>query len=358
MKLGAYFLPLEFETFVDSVRAAERAGYSNAWVCDSVMIWQDPYVYMARGLAETENLVFGTAVTNPVTRHFTATAAAHATLAQLHPGRVVLGIGRGDSSIRTLGLPPARIKEMEAVMPRLRQLMRGEALDLDGREIRITWAHEDVPVMIGGTGPRTMRMAGALADLVTLELGVNPDSIRWALDQVRSGAEEAGRDPAAIEIVVLCGMWISDDLEEAREHCRWAPASGANHIAEVMHNNPEHGMPESLTRLVERRRKSVASPLQGSAAGLPSLDGSYDYYEGHCVNEAEHSRWIPDQLIDDFTLAGPADEVAERIDELAALGVDQVAAAFLNGQLEQIELVGRELLPRLREISPSKQLAS
>lgn len=342
MKLGAYFLPVEFDVFLESVRCADRNGFSHAWVCDSQMIWQDPYVYMARGLAATERIVFGTAVTNPVTRHFTVTASGHATLAGMHPGRIVLGLGRGDSSIRTIGLRPAKVAQMRALLPEVKRLLAGETLDYEGTEIRIPWAGARVPLMLAGTGPSTQRLAGAFADIITLEIGIHPDAINWALGNIRAGAEEAGRDPAEIEVVALCGLYISDDVAQAREHCRWAPASAANHIAEVMHNNPAHGMPDVLTELVELRRQVVAA-----GSGLPSLDGTYDYYEGHCVNDADHASWIPDERIDDFGLAGPADRVVERIRELEALGVSQVAPAFLNGEFEQMELIGSELMPKL-----------
>jgi alkanesulfonate monooxygenase SsuD/methylene tetrahydromethanopterin reductase-like flavin-dependent oxidoreductase (luciferase family) len=340
MKLGGYFLPVDYPIFIESVRQADANGFSNAWVCDSQMIWQDPYVYMARGLAATEHLIFGTAVTNPITRHFTVTASAHATLANLHPDRVVLGLGRGDSSIRTIGLRPAKVADMRQLVPELKRLLAGEAINHEGTEIRIPWAGARVPLMLGGTGPSTMRLAGAHADLVTLELGVDPQAIGWALENIRQGAAEAGRDPTEIEVVVLCGMWIADDLDEAREHCRWAPASAANHLSEVMHNNPAHGMPPVLTELVERRRQLV-----GAGTGLPSVDGSYDYYGGHCVNEADHARWIPSELIDGFALVGSANQVAARIVALRQLGISQVAPAFLNGQYEQMERIGRELVP-------------
>jgi alkanesulfonate monooxygenase SsuD/methylene tetrahydromethanopterin reductase-like flavin-dependent oxidoreductase (luciferase family) len=340
MKLGAYFLPVEFDTYLESVQCADRAGFTNAWVCDSQMIWQDPYVYMARGLAATDGLVFGTAVTNLITRHFTVTASGHATLASMHPGRVVLGLGRGDSSIRTLGLRPAKVAEMRALVPEVKRLLAGDAVDLDGTEIRIPWAGERVPLMLGGTGPSTMRLAGAHADVVTVELGVHPEAIQWAVRNIADGAREAGRDPAEIEVVALCGMWVSDDLAEAREQCRWAPASATNHISEVIHNNPAHGMPPALTRLPALRRELVAV-----GSGLPSVDGSYDYYGGHCVNDADHAQWIPAELIDDFALVGPAQRIAERIAELEAIGVSQVAVAFLNGELEQMETIGRDLLP-------------
>jgi alkanesulfonate monooxygenase SsuD/methylene tetrahydromethanopterin reductase-like flavin-dependent oxidoreductase (luciferase family) len=342
MRLGAYFLPVDFPVYLRSVKAADQAGYDTAWIPDSQMIWQDPYVYMARGLAETDRIVFGTAVTNAITRHFTVTASGHVTLAQMHPGRVVMGIGRGDSSIRTLGLKPLKVAQMRELVGRLRDLMAGEEVDLDGRPVRITFARDHVPVMVGGTGPRTMRMAGALADVVTVEVGASEDAIRWAVENIRRGAEEAGRDADEVQVVALCGMWVSDDREEARANCRWAPASAANHIAEVMHNNPEHGMPAALTDLVALRRQTVGT------TGLSSVDGSYDYYGGHCVNDADHAQWIPDDVLDDFALAGTADEVVERIEGLARLGVDEVAAAFLNGHDEQMRLVGETVIPRLR----------
>ncbi|HVR04944.1 MAG TPA: LLM class flavin-dependent oxidoreductase [Solirubrobacteraceae bacterium] len=362
MRLGAYFIPLRYGEFIDSVKAAERAGYARAWVCDSPMIWQDPYVYMAGGLAATERIVFGTAVTNPVTRHYATTASAHATLESIHPGRVVLGIGRGDSAIRTLGLQPARVAEMRRVVPALRELTAGRALDQQasalgervtrGEPIRITWARHGVPIMIGGTGPRTMRLAGALADEVTLEVGAGIDAVRWAIGHVRAGAEEAGRPPGDVKIIVLCGMWLSDDLHDAREHCRWAPASAANHVAEVAHNNPGNDMPVALTRILDLRAAALppvatATAAGGRVASVPTMDGSYDYYTGHCINEADHARWIPDEVIDEFALAGPAEMLLARIRELEALGVSEVAAAFLGGELAQMRAVGEQLIARL-----------
>src|SRR4029077_15381938 len=103
VKLGAHFLPEAFPVFVESVRAAERAGYERAWLVDGQMLWQDLYVYMTHALAATERIVVGSGVTNPLTRHPAVTASAHATLADLHPGRVGLGIGRGDKAGGAVG---------------------------------------------------------------------------------------------------------------------------------------------------------------------------------------------------------------------------------------------------------------
>ena len=95
MKIGAHFLPEDFPVFCESVRAAERAGYARAWLVDGQMLWHDVYVYMTHALAATERIAVGSGVTNPLTRHPSVTASAHATLAQLHPGRLLMAYRTG-----------------------------------------------------------------------------------------------------------------------------------------------------------------------------------------------------------------------------------------------------------------------
>ena len=59
MKLGAQFLAQDFDEYLVSVQKAEEAGYEFAWIIDSQLLWQDFYVYVTRGLAATERIVFG-----------------------------------------------------------------------------------------------------------------------------------------------------------------------------------------------------------------------------------------------------------------------------------------------------------
>lgn len=149
---------------------------------------------------------------------------------------------------------------------------------------------------------------------------------------MRAGAEEVGRDPNEVEVAIFCGMWVSDDIEEAREESRWAAACAANHIGDVVQRVPDHGMPEQLTRLVDARTQA------------------YDYYEGHLDSAAEHTGWVTPELIDDFAITGPPERCLERIRELADLGVDEISTAYLNGRLDQLRLVGREIVPALSAI--------
>jgi 5,10-methylenetetrahydromethanopterin reductase len=333
MKIGAHFLPEDFPLFMESVQTAEQGGYDRAWVVDSQMLWEDVWVYLTRALGETERIQLGVAVANPLTRHYTVTAGAAATLARMHPGRVLLGVGRGDSAVRTLGLKQVATSKFAEVVPQIRALMAGEDVATPAATIRIRWATgESVPIAVAATGPRNLRLAGALADIAMLQVGANTAAVRWAVEQVRSGAEEAGRDPDEVEIATFCGMWVSDDLDEAREESRWAAACAANHLGDVMQRVPDHGMPGELTRLVEARTLV------------------YDYYEGHLDSSAEHTGWLTGELIDDFAITGTPERCLERIRELAEAGVDEISTAYLNGRLGQLRRVGETIIPALAAI--------
>jgi alkanesulfonate monooxygenase SsuD/methylene tetrahydromethanopterin reductase-like flavin-dependent oxidoreductase (luciferase family) len=338
VKIGAHFLPEDFPDFIDCVRVAEEAGYDRAWLVDSQMLWEDVWVYITRALEATERVQYGVAVANPLTRHYTVSASTAATLAQLHPGRVILGLGRGDSAVRTLGLKQVSTKKFAEVVPRVRALLAGDEIDLDGTPIRIRWVSSDgatgerVPIAVAATGPRNLRLAGALADIAMPQVGANPAAVRWAVEQIRAGAEEAGRDPDEVEIAIFCGMWVSDNLDESREESRWAAACAANHVGDVMQRVPDHGMPEELTRVVEARTLA------------------YDYYEGHLDSGAEHTGWVTPELIDDFAITGPPDQCLARIAELAELGVGEISTAYLNGKQEQLRRVGESIIPALGAI--------
>jgi 5,10-methylenetetrahydromethanopterin reductase len=328
MRISAQFMPGDLPVFLESVRAAERAGYERAYLVDGQLLWRNVFVYMTHGLAATERIVFGTAVTNPFTRHYTVLANAHATLEEIYPGRVVLGIGRGDNSVRTLGRNPVATGTLKEIVPKLRDLMAGKSVDVGGHEARMLWAGQpDVPILMPASGPRNLRLAGALADIVMMQVGVNPEACRWGVEQVRAGAEAAGRNPDEVEITLYTAMWVSDDLAEARRMTRWCAACACNHLSEVARRVPDHGMPEPIMRLVNLPR------------------GDYDY-EGHLDPSVDRSEY-PDEIVDDFAFNGTPERILEMLEALAEVGVDEVAPCYLNGRIEEMETVGREIVPRL-----------
>jgi 5,10-methylenetetrahydromethanopterin reductase len=336
VKISAQFMPGNLPVFLDSVKAAERAGYERAYLVDGQLLWRNVFVYMTHGLAATERMPFGTAVTNPFTRHWTVLANAHATLAEIHPGRVLLGIGRGDNSVRTLGQDPVATNRLKGIIPGLRAVMAGETFDLEGTPIHMLWAGDSptgagIKILMAASGPKNLRLAGALADIVMMQVGVHPDACRWGIEQVYAGAEAAGRDPSEVEISLYTAMWVSDDVEEARRMTRWCAACASNHLSEAARRSPDHGMPEPIMRLVN----------------MPK--GDYDY-EGHLDPSVDRSEY-PDQIVDDFAFNGPPERILEMLHALAEVGVDEVAPCYLNGRIEEMGIVGREIIPKLGAVT-------
>ena len=87
-------------------RQAEDAGFAYGWLFDSHVLWLEPYPLLTLMAQGTKRMRLGACVTNPAVRDPTVTASALATLNLISGGRMVLGIGRGDSSRRVLGKKP------------------------------------------------------------------------------------------------------------------------------------------------------------------------------------------------------------------------------------------------------------
>ena len=193
--------------------------------------------------------------------------------------------------------------------------------------MHLRWVDADpgIPIMMSATGPRNLRLAGSLADRVMLYVGVEETSVRWAMEHVRAGAEEAGRDPDAVQFSLLTAMWVSDDQEDAWDRCRWAPAACANHIADTMRRNPSHDMPETMTRLAQSRDE-------------------YDYYAGHLSSEADHTGYLTGELIDDFALAGRPRRCGSGCPPLRA-GHRRDLVRIPERRLRADGTVGREIIP-------------
>ena len=333
MRLGAQFIPEDPAELVASIQAAEDAGFACAYMVDGQLLWRDIYVHMSHALAATRRISLSSAVTNPYTRHYTVTANAHASLAEIYPGRVMLGIGRGDNAVRTLGLEPVATATLAEVVPRIRALLAGETVETEGAEIRSAWNRgAQVPILMAGTGPKNLRLAGALADMVMIQVGVNPVSCKWAIDHVRAGAEAAGRDPGAVEIVVHGALAVCEekDVAAARRQCVWEAELISIHVANVARASKNHGMPAPLLRLAELRR------------------ADYDYAH-HLDSEANRPTYS-DEVVEDCALIGSPERIAERLAELAAVGVDEFAGAYLGGRLAELKAVGEEVIPKVRTL--------
>src|SRR5918997_2492440 len=98
---------------IELFQLAERLGFEYGWTYDSHVLWQESTPTLALAAAATERIKLGHMVTNPGTREPTVLASAYATLHDISDGRMVMGIGRGDSARRVVGLQPVKVAEFE-----------------------------------------------------------------------------------------------------------------------------------------------------------------------------------------------------------------------------------------------------
>jgi 5,10-methylenetetrahydromethanopterin reductase len=197
--------------FVADVRRAEALGWDAVLQPDSQLRRRDTYVLLAAAAQATTRVVLGTLLANPVNRHPTVTASSIATIDELAPGRTLLGWGIGDTAVRLAGLRPARMKELEESTRLMRAL-------LDGREVEVGAArparlphHRPVPIWIAAGGPRTLRLAGGVADGVFIRVGTHPANITRTVEAIRAGAAEAGRDPASVRLGAIFHTVLVDE---------------------------------------------------------------------------------------------------------------------------------------------------
>ncbi|HEX8026466.1 MAG TPA: TIGR03842 family LLM class F420-dependent oxidoreductase, partial [Candidatus Limnocylindrales bacterium] len=237
---------------IELTQAGEAAGFDQAWLFDSHVLWREPYPLLTLMAEHTSRLRLGTCVTNPGTREPSVTASILATLDELSGGRMDLGIGRGDSARRVLGKQPISMTDTEEAIRVIRALVAGEAITYEGTELQLNWSGKwTLPIWVAGYGPMALAMTGRVADGVILQLA-DPDLIRWFAGQAKDAAEAAGRTRDAIRVQSAAPLHIGPrDL--GRDRTRWFPALVSNHVVDLVNRYPREQLPESLTGYIRDR---------------------------------------------------------------------------------------------------------
>jgi probable F420-dependent oxidoreductase len=331
MKIGVTVLPdPPFQRLVDLIGMAEEQGFESGWTYDSPILWQEPYPLLTLMVQRTSKMRIGLCVTNPVTREPAVTASAYATLQDISGGRMLMGMGRGDSAVRVMGRKPTPIAQFEQRLRMIKEFTNGRPVDWEGTEIQLKWAADlpEVPLYVAAYGPRALGVAGRVADGVIIQLA-DPEIIQWTMATARQAAEEAGRDPSQLKCFVCAPSKVSDDIAQAREEVRWFPAMVGNHVADIIRVHGEGGnIPRALTDYIRDRDR-------------------YDYKD-HSRVGAAHGSFVTDEICDRFTVIGSSAQIIEKLRELESIGVDEwIVYLMTNGQEETLEAYGREVIPAL-----------
>jgi alkanesulfonate monooxygenase SsuD/methylene tetrahydromethanopterin reductase-like flavin-dependent oxidoreductase (luciferase family) len=242
-RVGVVFRPqLPPERMREFVLTAEAAGLDDVW------LWEDCFAEgglasASAALAWTSTLRIGLGLMPVPLRNPAVAAMEIATLQRLFPGRFVPAVGHGVLSwMEQVG---ARVRSpltllREWVMA-ARGLLHGERVTTRGEYIRLDqvaldWPPETAPpVLVGARGPKTLALAGELADGLVLDAGISPEGVKRAV------ARAAAARPHEVVVYVLCGAGpdardrIEAELAELRQPLEDRGAFGsAEDVARVI----------------------------------------------------------------------------------------------------------------------------
>ena len=223
-RVGILFRPqLPPERLREFVIAADMAGLDDLWM------WEDCFLEggltsATAALAWSSSLRIGLGLMPVPLRNPALAAMEVATLARLFPGRFVPAVGHGVLPwMEQVGArAPSPMTLLREWVTATRSLLRGDTVTVSGQYIRLSdvvldWPPATVPpLLVGARGPKTLALAGELADGLVLDAGISPQGVRQAVDRA------AARRPHEVVVYVLCGAGVGS-LEQIKAELTKSP---------------------------------------------------------------------------------------------------------------------------------------
>jgi 5,10-methylenetetrahydromethanopterin reductase len=314
----------------DFAARAEEMGFSSFWVYDTPMVNGDPFVSLALCAKATNRIKLGIGVTSPMLRSAPAAAAALASLNAIAPGRVICGIGTGNTARRTLGMLPAKMAELEGFTRALQDLAAGEETEYaEGDRTRtIKFLHvgpyvntqDPVEFVVAAFGLKAAAIAGRRgAGLISFGL-LDPGVWRGFQDARRTAAQAAGQPEHADSYAMTSLRVLSDREDRYSDLAKDSIGHVAMALLTFAADNPgfaaslEPGEAAAVQRLLERRGTTATDP--GRHATL------YRNYLGR-IDPEDRDLVVP-SLVDKLGLVGTRAELLERLAGLEKAGVGEI----------------------------------
>lgn len=340
MQFGLLLPTMRIDNLLSVVATAEAQDFDFVGLGDSQLVFREAYTSLGVVANETDSIEIGPNVTNPITRHPAVTASAICTANEISGGRAVFGIGTGDSAVATLGRSPSRLSEVEETIDLFRTLSRGEQYDDGEADLSINWIEHDeahdIPVMMAGSGPKSLALAGRTADRVLVGNGHLPDVLEQVNEQIEAGARDAGRDPDDIDTWVYARANIGDNYGTAIAEIRSVLASAANQGFAFSTNQQQ--IPEEHAGAIDELQKRYdADSHVGTGDDNPNAT---------LVEELGLTEYLADR----FAIAGTPNDCIEQLDRLKESGlIDGILFSNVTTQTEQfVARMGEEVLPSVR----------
>ena len=335
MKFGVTMFPNSLEDVVSHARLAEALGFDYVGIADSQSLARELYVTLSVVASSTQRVMLGPTVSNPLTRHPAVAASAIASLNELSSGRAFLGIGSGDSAVLNLGLRPARQAQLHHYIQTVREMMAGEPSEYRGDRAHVRWANSAIPVAMSAEGPRTLAMAGAVADAAIIHTGLTPEVLNDTVARIREGERAAGREEGATDVWAFAKCNMGDRRDDAIEEIKMALAASGHHAFRFTLEGKS--VPEELrdpVSILHREYQAAEHEQVGQTRNATLTDelGLTDYFA------------------DRFAVAGTPEECRAKAQAIFHAGVDALLITAIGPSPGGIiRRFGEEVIAPLRE---------
>jgi 5,10-methylenetetrahydromethanopterin reductase len=327
---------------VELAKFADEHGYDSVYVGDSQMLWNDVWVALGMCAVETCRVRLGPGVTNTVTRHPAVTANAIMSVNMASKGRAVLGVGAGDSAVRTAGLSPAKLGAIRAALTYMQALLAGQdvaPLVQAGERREGTWGMVDkvhlegaaqwgrLPFELACMGLKSVELAGELCAGVIVDghMGGNAEGARATVEAATRGAAKAGRDRNALRFIAAIDGAIEDQRITALDQVR-----------------------QTAARNIARKPYLPACIGVEHAESVRAVSEAYKFYQ-HLDLTAKHRHLVPDEVAMKCCIAGTPDDCVAKAKELAGAGITDIAvfvtAQDLAASRRKLERFAQEVMP-------------
>jgi coenzyme F420-dependent glucose-6-phosphate dehydrogenase len=282
---------------------AEELGFDSAWISDHFQPWRHtdghaPFsiAWLAAAGERTRRMILGTSVLTPTFRYHPAIVAhAFATLGVMYPGRIVLGIGTGESmnEAPVTGIewpePRERFRRLSEATKLIRRLWTEEFVEFDGEYYKVRGAtvydrpEQPVPIYVAATGEVAAKFAGRYADGFICTSGKGLELYRDVLlPAVREGAQAAGREYEAIEKMIEIKVAFDTDRDRALADTRiWAALALPSEDKVGVHNPREMEERAKKVDHPERRWLVSTDPDEHLAQIAPYLELGFTHLVFH-----------------------------------------------------------------------------
>jgi alkanesulfonate monooxygenase SsuD/methylene tetrahydromethanopterin reductase-like flavin-dependent oxidoreductase (luciferase family) len=309
---------------------AEELGFDSFWVYDTPMLHGDPFIALGLCAKATSRIKLGIGVTSPALRSAPAAANHLASLNALAPGRVICGIGTGNTARRTLGMLPTKMAELESFTTALQDLCSGRPTEYrEGDRVREvefmhvgSYVNTDDPIefVVAAFGLKASAVAGRRGTGV-ISFGLLDPGAWTALNQERENAAAAAGRSADVDSYVMTSMRI---LAEGEDRYGDASRDAMGHIALSLlafaADNPSFG------QTLSEEEKAAAQRLLARRGTTATSDERYKVLYRNYLGRiaAEDRDLVLPSLVDRLGLVGTRDEITARIADMEKSGVDEL----------------------------------